>query len=143
MANTKVHLSSRIFLTFRGDTAGRWWVSKVAEGEFEIKVSEVVLQDTYFDYWIVQTDLPPEAQAPNSNTQIPNKTQTPSVNDQNGGDTPDTDAASESVATEPVIEPTTSEPTAEPVPEPIAEPAPEPIEPTIISTPESTTTADF
>src|SRR3989338_11032090 len=94
VANTKVHPSSRIFLTFRGDTAGRWWVSHVAEGEFEIKVSEVVLNDTYFDYWIVQTDITPPAQAPNPNIQIP------SANNQDGGDIPDTDATSE-----PAVEP--------------------------------------
>src|SRR3990167_1524749 len=86
VANTKVHPSSRIFLTFRGYTAGRWWVSHVAEGEFEIKVSEVVLQDTYFDYWIVQTDITPPAGG-NDELPIANNESSPSsqmTNDQNG-----------------------------------------------------------
>ena len=139
VANTKVTPSSRIFLTFRGDTAGRWWVSNVAEGEFEIKVSEVVLNDTYFDYWIVQTDITPPAQAPNPNIQIP------SANNQDGGDIPDTDATSEP-AVEPIGEvgsqnPEVSNDNADDLPTSDSlilnsdQAAPEPTEPTLSSQP--------
>jgi hypothetical protein len=45
--------SSRIFITFRGNPGGAWWISRQDDGWFEISLGSPAISDVKFDYWII------------------------------------------------------------------------------------------
>lgn len=51
-----VKADSSILVTFKADYPGRYWVTDQKDGEFTLKLSEPVIDDTAFDYMIMAAD---------------------------------------------------------------------------------------
>jgi hypothetical protein len=51
--NPEVHENSEIFITFRGNPGGPWYISEQHEGMFILQLMNPVGQDVPFTYWIV------------------------------------------------------------------------------------------
>ncbi|MFA5175560.1 MAG: hypothetical protein WC430_04075, partial [Patescibacteria group bacterium] len=108
--NEMASTTAKIFITFRGNAGGGWWISKVEQGKFEVSLSQPTVQDVSFDYWIIDTI---------TNTD----------NDQQTTDTPVISPVISEPTPDPVQDPaptSESQPVVEPETTPIQEPAPEP-----------------
>jgi hypothetical protein len=53
ITNNRVKKNSKIFVTFRDNTGGSWWISAQDDGLFEIAVPTAMSYDIHFNYWIV------------------------------------------------------------------------------------------
>ncbi|MBF8280643.1 MAG: hypothetical protein HW383_416, partial [Candidatus Magasanikbacteria bacterium] len=56
--NELVTDNTRVFVTFRNNPGGTYWISKQGSGYFELSVSKVPDVDAVFDYWLVDVILP-------------------------------------------------------------------------------------
>jgi hypothetical protein len=130
---------AKIFVTFRGNPGGAWWISGQEEGWFEISLSSGAIADVNFDYWIISiVDETTPAETPETPSEPLDTPETPSE--------PPTDVPSETPAPaeepdpEPEVPAETPEVPSEPTETPSEEPAPEetpetPFEP--LDTPEA------
>ncbi|MCG2690610.1 fibronectin type III domain-containing protein, partial [Candidatus Parcubacteria bacterium] len=57
--NNRVKASSQIFITFRDNTGGPWWISNQGDGFFEVNVPTSMGYNIRFNYWIVTISSSP------------------------------------------------------------------------------------
>jgi len=51
--NNRVKKNSQVFVTFRDNTGGPWWISNQGDGFFEVSVPAAMGYNIRFSYWIV------------------------------------------------------------------------------------------
>jgi hypothetical protein len=111
--NSAVKPTSRVFITFRTDPGGSWWLGEVGEGFFVVKLKQPAVEDSHFDYWVVDVldlrmqPLPP----PIEESPVPDQP-VPQGDSHQGGQSP------EGTVPEPETEPL---PAPEPLPEEMTE----------------------
>ena len=94
--NPAIHEDSEVFVTFRGNTNGSWWIDNVQEGVFTLRLQNGAGENLTFSYWIVGVE---------------------------DATTPVVAAPEQEIIPETSTEP---EPISEVVPEPVSEPTSEP-----------------
>ncbi|MDO8575804.1 MAG: DUF5011 domain-containing protein [bacterium] len=90
VTNAYVLPTSKIFVTFKSQITGSWWVSDKTADSFRVVLSDAQTTDVSFDYFLVQTE-----------GQI--ATSTPSIPTSSGVGTPTSDVGATSSTAAPVI----------------------------------------